>query len=879
MVVLAMLVMSTTAFAVSDKAVFELVSLGVVQGDENGELHVDEQITRAEFAKIMVNLLGYAELSGAGTQAFSDVPSNHFYAQAIGICANTGVFSGFPDGTFRPDDPVLLQDSIKTIVKAIGYEPVAAENGGYPGGYLNVAYMLNLTKDISASISAPATRGDVITLIYNALDKKILTNKYSNGEVSYEESTETLRTRLTQKDEILNVRGVVTANQSVWLVRPLSNMKAGEVEIDGVIYDQGNTNTAQYIGQEVEIYCREDAQTGKWTILNVAPTRNNQTMTISSRVYRSFSDNKINYEKDDSGRVDSITLSDTRLFIYNNRLITDFQDSDMEIENGSYLCIDNDGDEKYDYVFINAYESGVVDRVYENGNIYLKNEFLIDGKKYLALDEESDINFTIRDTEGNEIELKDVEEDDVISVFKSKDGYEISIICSKDKATGAITRTDDDGLWIGEEYYEYGNDGVSSKVKLGDEFSAYLNHEKKVVFLSDDIGSEKASKYGYILRVGSASGLGDYEVKMLDGALIQQEQEENENKDDKNTIPVLVCKNEQVRVLPLNDKLSVNGKNIQAGGLANRLQKYVPVEYKTDASGKVRTINILESDLGSTTSTMKFNAKELTFGGYETIQPFAVDENTQVICIPDDENATDDDLLTQIRIDNKDASVQYKAAGYEYDENSKAVKLLVIVQKMVADTLLNITENSKFGMVASAGEAIDEDGQMVYKTEILREDELQEYITRTIIPGSDGNEAITRLKKGDLIRYEINNDGYLSNAEIVKSFSGEIALKSEKTKNSVSITGYVTDISFNDINATKNMKVNTLSMLVDGKDASAELPARIQPAFYIYNRASKKVTAATIDDIRPFTGSGTTSDIVCVAGNDIKDPKACVIVR
>ena len=85
MVVLAMLVMSTTAFAVSDKAVFELVSLGVVQGDENGELHVDEQITRAEFAKIMVNLLGYAELSGAGTQAFSDVPSNHFYAQAIGI--------------------------------------------------------------------------------------------------------------------------------------------------------------------------------------------------------------------------------------------------------------------------------------------------------------------------------------------------------------------------------------------------------------------------------------------------------------------------------------------------------------------------------------------------------------------------------------------------------------------------------------------------------------------------------------------------------------------------------------------------------------------------------------------------------------------------
>lgn len=47
--------------------------------------------------------------SWAATQVFSDVPSNHPFADEIAWMHATGISTGYQDGTYRPNDPVTRQ--------------------------------------------------------------------------------------------------------------------------------------------------------------------------------------------------------------------------------------------------------------------------------------------------------------------------------------------------------------------------------------------------------------------------------------------------------------------------------------------------------------------------------------------------------------------------------------------------------------------------------------------------------------------------------------------------------------------------------------------------------------------------------------------------
>jgi len=60
---------------------------------------------------LMVPLVSYA-------QFFGDVPSYHQYADAIEDLAYQGVISGYPDGTFKPDQTINRAEFVKIIVES-----------------------------------------------------------------------------------------------------------------------------------------------------------------------------------------------------------------------------------------------------------------------------------------------------------------------------------------------------------------------------------------------------------------------------------------------------------------------------------------------------------------------------------------------------------------------------------------------------------------------------------------------------------------------------------------------------------------------------------------------------------------------------------------
>ena len=80
----------------------------------------DRNMTRAEVAQMFYALLKNKNVMI--TTSFSDVSNDAWYATAVKTMASLGMMSGYPDGTFRPDEPITRAE-FATVALAFAYEP------------------------------------------------------------------------------------------------------------------------------------------------------------------------------------------------------------------------------------------------------------------------------------------------------------------------------------------------------------------------------------------------------------------------------------------------------------------------------------------------------------------------------------------------------------------------------------------------------------------------------------------------------------------------------------------------------------------------------------------------------------------------------------
>ncbi|SFE40753.1 S-layer homology domain-containing protein [Paenibacillus algorifonticola] len=91
----------------------------IVQGYSHSGFAPDQQVTRAEFAALLVRALGLADHKQAGS--FSDVAQEAWYAGAIGIAQTAGLIEGFENGMFKPDAPITREQMASVIVRALNF--------------------------------------------------------------------------------------------------------------------------------------------------------------------------------------------------------------------------------------------------------------------------------------------------------------------------------------------------------------------------------------------------------------------------------------------------------------------------------------------------------------------------------------------------------------------------------------------------------------------------------------------------------------------------------------------------------------------------------------------------------------------------------------
>lgn len=95
----------------------QLESQKLVTGYPDGRFQPNSTITRAEFAVLMLNAFPKAEVKRAAI-AFKDVPSNYWAYKAIRDAYQREFFSGYPDGTFQPSQPILRVQAIAVLANA-----------------------------------------------------------------------------------------------------------------------------------------------------------------------------------------------------------------------------------------------------------------------------------------------------------------------------------------------------------------------------------------------------------------------------------------------------------------------------------------------------------------------------------------------------------------------------------------------------------------------------------------------------------------------------------------------------------------------------------------------------------------------------------------
>ncbi|MHC1694827.1 MAG: S-layer homology domain-containing protein [Eubacteriales bacterium] len=101
----------------AENSIKDMGSRMIISGLDNGKFEPNRDITRGEFAAIIVRALGL--MPGAGSDLFSDVDTSEWYCQYIQTASEYGIISGYGNGKFGPNDKITREQAMTMIARAM----------------------------------------------------------------------------------------------------------------------------------------------------------------------------------------------------------------------------------------------------------------------------------------------------------------------------------------------------------------------------------------------------------------------------------------------------------------------------------------------------------------------------------------------------------------------------------------------------------------------------------------------------------------------------------------------------------------------------------------------------------------------------------------
>ena len=170
-----------------------LVSLGIIEGFEDGSFQPNATVTRAQMAKMIYVLrTGKSDASAYNDDktSFTDIGS-HWARGYIKYCQSLGIIAGKSNTKFVPNEKVSAQEAAKMLLVTLGYDANKAGlvGAGWAAKTNALADENGLLEDVNTSFTGPCPRQYAAQLIYNAIDTATVvwrddayTNQNYNGD-------------------------------------------------------------------------------------------------------------------------------------------------------------------------------------------------------------------------------------------------------------------------------------------------------------------------------------------------------------------------------------------------------------------------------------------------------------------------------------------------------------------------------------------------------------------------------------------------------------------------------------------------------------------------------------------------------------------------
>lgn len=114
---------NTEAALSPEKAAQTLIEKGILNGYEDGSLRLQNNVTRAEFAKMLATSFN---IKAQGSAVFSDVYENDWFYEYVPSLSTTGIILGY-NGFFRPSDNITREDAAVMISRTAKYASISVK--------------------------------------------------------------------------------------------------------------------------------------------------------------------------------------------------------------------------------------------------------------------------------------------------------------------------------------------------------------------------------------------------------------------------------------------------------------------------------------------------------------------------------------------------------------------------------------------------------------------------------------------------------------------------------------------------------------------------------------------------------------------------------
>jgi|LSQX01.3.fsa_nt_gb hypothetical protein len=666
-----------------EESIEALNVLGILKGYEDGTFKPNNNITRAEFSAVITRVLGLEEIVDAnkGVTPFSDVAADHWATGNINIAYNMGIIAGYGNDMFGPEDPVTYEQATKMIVCALGYEEFSEQRGGYPDGYLASAAQNGVTKGVQGQKGEPANRGIVAKLMFNSLTADIMERSGYGEGATYRVATG--KNLLNQNLNVEEGVGQLTANDEVSLLGA-AKMRRDEVEIDGKIFNVGETDAKDLLGYRVRYFAEINPVTSLATLIHIREDRDSTSMIIKAEDIEYYSNGVIEYwENKNDYQPRELTIGTNARIFVNGEQVSSFEQPDS----GQILLVDSENSGSFDVVFVTSYETYVVERVNTSTHV-VTAKF---NKGTIDLNERNNNYRVTIIKDGQEIETKDIRQDDVLSIAKREPsaGQEglWTVMVARNKVSGNVTEvaggSDDAGLKPGDlikvnnKEYEVLVDmsnQYTTAISVGDRVDLYLNTEGRIAGINRT--SSASQNYAYLIGVEEQGGVGGVvRFRMYTDA-------------------------GSLRTLEGASTIYYDGERLDAGIVADEVETNQLINFETNSSGQLSRI---ELPLDNTDGDNRYDLQNfsLDYANEDALYrssgtifegQFKKTSSTKIIYVPLDETDTNSYKRTATFVDSK----RYSIEVYDADRVGN-IGVLLVRQKEGSSA--NIVPNEAFVVV------------------------------------------------------------------------------------------------------------------------------------------------------------------------------------